>query len=70
MYINPDAAQYSNISRNGISYVEAREVCVLYYMKRGYSREHCEDYVPSCPDKVYRIYNLIQEERGVGGDDL
>lgn len=63
MYINPGAVQYSTVSRNGITYVEAREVCVLYYMGRNYTREQSEQYIPACPSEVFRIYDEIQKEK-------
>ena len=47
-----------------ITVEEMFEVCVQHYMKRGYSREHCEGYI-NCLNserKLKRVYEEICEE--------
>ena len=49
--------------RQEVSYEEALAECIQYYVKRGYSEEHSRDYVSRGEEKVFRLYNIIQEEK-------
>ena len=46
-----------------VSYEEALAECIQYYVKRGYSEEHSRDYVSRGEEKVFHLYNIIQEEK-------
>ena len=49
--------------RQEVSYEEALAECIQYYVKRGYSEEHSRDYVSRGAEKVFWLYNIIQEEK-------
>ena len=40
-----------------------RAECVRYYVEKGYSLAHAEEYVPKDEAEVYRIYGCIQKEK-------
>ena len=48
--------------RQEVSYEEALAECIQYYVNRGYSEEHSRDYVSRGEEKVFWLYNIIQEE--------
>lgn len=45
------------------TYKEAFDVCVQYYVDRGYTVDHATAYVTTVGKKdIFRIYGIIQEE--------
>lgn len=40
-----------------------RAECVRYYVEKGYSLAHAEEYVPQDEAEVRRIYGCIQKEK-------
>ena len=40
-----------------------RAECVRYYVDKGYTLSHAEEYVPKDEAEVCRIYECIQEEK-------
>ncbi len=53
---------------NNVSYEEARARCVRHYMNRGYSEKHAEDHIPHDEERVFYIYNIVQEQEERGKD--
>ncbi len=46
-----------------LTYEEARDFCIQYYVDRGYTVEHATAYVTvEGEENVFRVYEIIQEE--------
>lgn len=54
------------MNKRKVSFEEALAECIQHYVDRGYSVEHSTEYVNRGEAEVFRVYDIIQEEKKRG----